>query len=141
VGDDFEEGCRVGAVFGTSWHGVMESDGFRRGFLRRVAERRGLDWTPGEEAFAAAREARLEKLGDLISQNVDREALLRLIAGGAPVGLPVVAGRLVGLSAGQQPAIADISGEKASPSADGEISPTIHPAFAVPGGGDQRSNS
>jgi adenosylcobyric acid synthase len=141
VGDDFEEGCRVGAVFGTSWHGVMESDGFRRGFLRRVAERRGLDWTPGEEAFAAAREARLEKLGDLISQNVDREALLRLIAGGAPVGLPVVAGRLVSLSAGQQPAIADISGEKASPSADGEISPTIHPAFAVPGGGDQRSNS
>jgi adenosylcobyric acid synthase len=94
LGGGFEEGCRVGAVFGTSWHGVMESDGFRRGFLRRVAERRGLDWAPGREAFAAAREARLEKLGDLISENVDREAVLRLIEGGAPAGLPVVRGRL-----------------------------------------------
>src|SRR3712207_3296852 len=118
----------------------MESDGFRRAFLRRVAELRGLDWMPGEEAFAAAREARLEKLGDLISENVDREALLRLIEGGAPAGLPIVAGRLVGLSAGQQTAIADTSGEKASPSANGEMSPTIPPAFAVPGGGEQRSS-
>ncbi len=127
VGDGFEEGCRVDAVFGTSWHGVMESDGFRRAFLRRVAERRGLDWTPGEEAFSAAREARLEKLGDLISENVDQEALLRLIEGGAPTDLPVVAGRLVSFSAGQQTEIADTSGEKASPSANGEVSPNIPP--------------
>src|SRR3712207_192678 len=105
----------------------MESDGFRRAFLRRVAERRGLDWTPGEEAFAAAREARLEKLGDLISENVDQEALLRLIEGGAPTGLPVVAGRLVGLSAGQQTTIVDTSGEKASPAPNGEVSPNIPP--------------
>jgi len=141
VGDGFEEGCRVGGVFGTSWHGVMESDGFRREFLSRVAERRGLEWMPGEVAFAAAREARLEKLGDLISENVDREALLRLIEGGAPAGLPVVAGRLVGLSAGQQAVIADNSGEKVLPSANGETSPNIPPAFVVPGGGAQRSNS
>jgi adenosylcobyric acid synthase len=101
LGGGCEEGCRVGAVFGTSWHGVMESDGFRRGFLRRVAERRGLDWVPGREAFAAAREARLEKLGDLISENVDREAVLRLIEGGAPAGLPVVRGRLSATAASQ----------------------------------------
>jgi hypothetical protein len=73
------EGCRVGATFGTSWHGVFESDGFRRAFLRRVAGVHGLDWTPGSELFAARREAQLEKLGDLIAEHVNRDALLRLI--------------------------------------------------------------
>ena len=100
------EGCRVGPTFGTSWHGVMESDGFRRSFLRWVAEERRLDWLPGDESFAAARENRLERLGDLVAENVDREALLRLVEGGAPEELPVVRGRLVGQpvsrSAGQE---------------------------------------
>ncbi len=95
ISDDSDEGCRVDAVFGTSWHGVMESDEFRRRFLRYVAEVRGLDWVPGEQGFAAAREQRLEKLGDLVAGNVDREALLRLIDGGPPRGLPVLRPRLV----------------------------------------------
>jgi adenosylcobyric acid synthase len=138
-GDGFEEGCRVGAVFGTSWHGVMDSDGFRRAFLRWVAERRGLDWTPGEETFAAAREARLERLGDLVSENVDRNALLRLIENGPPSGLPVISGQLVSSSAAQQTAVADVSGDRASPSGDGEMSPSIPPAFAVPCSGERRS--
>jgi adenosylcobyric acid synthase len=138
-GDDFEEGCRVGVVFGTSWHGVMDSDGFRRAFLRWVAERRGLDWTPGEETFAAAREARLERLGDLISENVDRNALLRLIEDGPPSGLPVISGQLVSRSAAQQTVVADVSGYKASPSVDGEMSPSIPPAFAAPSSGERRS--
>jgi adenosylcobyric acid synthase len=90
VGDGLDEGCRVGATLGTSWHGVMESDGFRRSLLGWVARERGLDWAPGEESFAAARERRLEKLGDLVAENVDREALLRLIDDGPPPGLPVV---------------------------------------------------
>ncbi len=90
VGDGLDEGCKVGATLGTSWHGVMESDGFRRSLLGWVARERGLDWTPGEESFAAARERRLEKLGDLVADNVDREALLRLIDDGPPPGLPVI---------------------------------------------------
>ena len=77
------EGCQVGTTFGTSWHGVFETDGFRRAFLNQVAEVRGLDWIPGDEPFAARREAQLDKLGDLVAENVDREALLRLIEGGA----------------------------------------------------------
>src|SRR3712207_9101301 len=84
VGDGSEEGCRVGAVIGVSWHGVMESDGFRSNFLRWVAGERGLDWRPGNETFAAARERRLEKLGDTVAESVDRDALLRLVANGAP---------------------------------------------------------
>jgi adenosylcobyric acid synthase len=99
VGDGLDEGCRAGSVLGTSWHGVMESDGFRRRFLSWVASERGLDWTPGETPFAAAREAQLEKLGDLVAENIDREALLCLVELGAPEKLPIISGRLVGTSA------------------------------------------
>ena len=84
------EGCRIGATFGTSWHGVFESDGFRRAFLRRVAGECGLDWVAGDELFAARREAQLDRLGDLVAENVDREALLRLVENGPPEGLPFI---------------------------------------------------
>jgi adenosylcobyric acid synthase len=117
VGDGFDEGCRVGTTLGTSWHGVMESDDFRRSFLRWVAGARGLDWTTGESSFAAAREAQLEMLGDLISENVDREALLRLIDDGTTPGLPVVSHRL-SVANYQQTAVRDASGAQASPSID-----------------------
>ncbi|QIN79547.1 cobyric acid synthase [Rubrobacter marinus] len=88
--EGLDEGCAVGETFGTSWHGVFESDAFRRAFLRRVAGVRGLDWRPGDEAFAAAREAQLDRLGDLVAESVDREGLLRLVEDGAPAALPVV---------------------------------------------------
>ena len=90
ITDDLDEGCISGETFGTSWHGVFESDAFRRAYLRRVAAVRGLDWTPGDEPFAVAREAQLDRLGDLIAENVDREAILRLVEDGAPVGLSLV---------------------------------------------------
>ena len=88
-GED-SEGCRVGATLGTSWHGVLESDDFRRALLAWVAAERNLQWRPGGQSFAAAREAQLEKLGNLVADNVEREALMRLIDDGAPSGLPVV---------------------------------------------------
>ena len=92
------EGCRMDTTIGTSWHGVFESDSFRRAFLRWVARERGLDWTEGDKAFAAAREAQLEKLGDLVAENVDREALLRLIENGPPEGMPTVGAQLSAVS-------------------------------------------
>ncbi len=92
------EGCRVGATLGTSWHGVLESDAFRRALLVWVAQERNLDWTPGGESFAAARETQLQKLGDLVADHVDREALMRLIDDGQPPGLPIVSSRLSAVS-------------------------------------------
>lgn len=85
-----EEGCRTGAVLGTSWHGAFENDDFRRAFLRWVADLRGLDWVPGSRPFAEVREARLDLLGDLIERHADTETLLRLIEDGAPPGLRVL---------------------------------------------------
>jgi adenosylcobyric acid synthase len=123
VGDDLDEGCRLGAVLGTSWHGVLESDGFRRSFLRWVATTRGLDWAPGEVSFAAAREAQLEKLADLISENVDREALLRLIEDGAPDDRPVVRLQVSGVRH-QQGASGDASLTEKTPPTNGWASPT-----------------
>jgi adenosylcobyric acid synthase len=84
------EGCRAGATLGTSWHGVLEADAFRRALLAWVAAARDLDWRPGDEPFEAAREAQLERLGDLVAENVDGEALLRIVEGGAPQNLPVL---------------------------------------------------
>jgi adenosylcobyric acid synthase len=79
-----EEGCRLGAVWGTSWHGAFEGDELRRAFLRWVADERGLDWVPGARPFAEARERHLERLGDLVERHVDTRALLRLIEQGPP---------------------------------------------------------
>ncbi len=92
--DGTDEGCRAGSVLGTSLHGVLESDGFRRVLLDWVAEVRELDWSAGYTPFAAAREERFERLGDLVAENVDRDALLSLIENGPPPGLPVVRHRL-----------------------------------------------
>jgi adenosylcobyric acid synthase len=88
------EGCRVGNTLGTSWHGVLECDGFRRALLGWVAAGRRPDWRPGDEPFAAARERRFDILADLISENVDRDALMRLIEEGPTPGLPLISSRL-----------------------------------------------
>jgi adenosylcobyric acid synthase len=138
TGDGFEEGCRVGTVFGTSWHGVMESDGFRRGFLGWVAGQRGLDWIPGEEAFAAAREARLDELGDLVAENVDREAMLRLVENGAPEWLPIL--RLQASGLGHQQGDSDAPAREASPPPNGRVATSVSPALAAPGAGPDGSN-
>ncbi|UUN26165.1 cobyric acid synthase [Streptomyces sp. FIT100] len=91
-GESFLAGCRVGAVWGTHWHGALESDGFRRAFLRVVAAAAGRRFVPAPDtSFGALREEQLDRLGDLIEEHADTDALLRLIEHGPPTGLPFVA--------------------------------------------------
>ncbi len=93
-GDAFLDGCRVGSVWGTTWHGALENDGFRRELLREVAELAGRAFVPAPDTcFAAAREARLDRLGDLIEEHADTDALWKLIEGGVPAAgsLPFLA--------------------------------------------------
>ena len=85
-----KEGCRSGAVLGTVWHGVLESDGVRRALLAEVAHAAGRSWLPGERSFEDVRQARLDALGDLVADHLDTEAVLSLLADGAPTGLPFV---------------------------------------------------
>jgi adenosylcobyric acid synthase len=90
-GETFLDGCRVGQTWGTHWHGSLESDGFRRAFLREVAAAAGRRFVPAPDtSFAALREEQLDRLGDLIEQHADTDALWRLIESGAPQGLPFI---------------------------------------------------
>ncbi|MFD4396664.1 cobyric acid synthase [Kitasatospora sp. NPDC058478] len=88
------DGCRVGPVWGTTWHGALENDGFRRELLREVAALAGRAFVPAPDtSFAEAREARLDRLGDLIEEHADTDALWKLIEGGVPAAgsLPFLA--------------------------------------------------
>jgi adenosylcobyric acid synthase len=51
---------------------------------------RGRHFVPGTGAFADTREARLDKLGDLIADHMDTEKLAALIENGAPADLPTI---------------------------------------------------
>ncbi|MCW2785028.1 MAG: cobyric acid synthase CobQ [Marmoricola sp.] len=89
-GDDFPGGVRAGAVFATMWHGSLESDGFRQAFLAEVAATAGVDRVASDVVFAERREARLDLLGDLVTEHLDVDALLELATTGVPAGLPVL---------------------------------------------------
>ncbi|MFF8828797.1 cobyric acid synthase [Streptomyces sp. NPDC015131] len=90
-GEPFLDGCRVGSVWGTHWHGALESDAFRRAFLREVARAAGRRFVPAPgTSFAALREEQLDRLGDLIEWYADTDALWKLIEQGPPTGLPFV---------------------------------------------------
>ncbi|MBS2554720.1 cobyric acid synthase, partial [Catenulispora sp. NL8] len=85
------EGCRDGAVWGTIWHGALESDGFRRAYLTEVARVCGLRFVPDPAtSFAAEREKQLDRLGDAVQEHLDTERLWRLIEGGPTAGLPLL---------------------------------------------------
>jgi adenosylcobyric acid synthase len=89
--EPFLDGCRVGSVWGTHWHGSLESDAFRRAFLGEVARAAGRRFTAAPDtSFEALREEQLDRLGDLIEEHADTDALWRLISEGAPAGLPFV---------------------------------------------------
>src|SRR4051794_7793157 len=89
--EPFLDGARSGAVFGTTWHGALENDGFRRAFLTEVARLTGRRFVPAPDTdFAAVREARLDRLGDLVVEHADTDALWRLIESGAPADLPLL---------------------------------------------------
>ena len=91
----FLDGCKVGPVWGTTWHGVFENDDFRRAFLTVVAAEAGRRFRPAPDiSFAALRERRLDALGDLVAEHMDTAALSRLIEGGVPAGLPTVTSQL-----------------------------------------------
>jgi adenosylcobyric acid synthase len=89
--EPFLDGARSGAVFGTTWHGALENDGFRRAFLAEVARTTGRRFVPAPDiSFAAVREERLDRLGDLVAEHADTDALWRLIESGPPPGLPLL---------------------------------------------------
>ncbi|MGX7680101.1 cobyric acid synthase [Jatrophihabitans sp. DSM 45814] len=95
-GAPFLDGCQVGNVRGTTWHGIFENDAFRRAFLTDVAAATGRRFVVSTStSFAGLRQARLDSLGDAVEQHLDTNALLNLIERGSPSNQPTVT---IGLS-------------------------------------------
>ncbi|HEV2888132.1 MAG TPA: cobyric acid synthase [Jatrophihabitans sp.] len=81
--ETFLDGYRVGAVWGTTWHGAFDSDEFRRRFLSEVAARAGRDFTAAPDTDITANRIRqLDRLADAIEAGIDVDALTTLITSG-----------------------------------------------------------
>jgi adenosylcobyric acid synthase len=92
LADGSAEGSVRGAIWGTHLHGLLESDDFRRTWLREVAARAGRSgFLVAEDiSVAAERESQLDLLADLIEKHLDTAALERLITAGATPGVPAL---------------------------------------------------
>jgi adenosylcobyric acid synthase len=77
------EGCRAGPVAGTVWHGLLENDAFRRTYLREIASICGRGFTVAPDtSFVAIREAKLDRLADLVADHLDQTAVHQLLKTG-----------------------------------------------------------
>jgi len=86
------EGAASGNVFGTHWHGAFECNEFRRRFLTLaagIAGRHGFEVAPDTD-YAALRTATVDRLGDMVEEHLDTDALWRLIESGPPAGLAFI---------------------------------------------------
>jgi adenosylcobyric acid synthase len=78
--EEFLDGFTSGSVWGTTWHGAFENDGFRRAFLTEIAQRAGSSWQPVPDApgYADRREQMLDRLADALDDNVGFQPLMDL---------------------------------------------------------------
>lgn len=93
VDDDHgAEGVRRGAVYGTHWHGLLASDDFRRTFLRQIAVQAGIpDFEPAPDTSVdAVRSAHVERIADLLTDNLDLDAVVEILSCRAHPRLPVI---------------------------------------------------
>lgn len=74
------EGCVDGSVSGSTWHGLLENDLWRRNFLNKVADSTGRRFVAADSTnFARRREDRIDTLADLIDEHLDTESLRVLL--------------------------------------------------------------
>jgi adenosylcobyric acid synthase len=74
-----------GTVLGTSLHGLLEDDAFRRAFLAHVAAVRHRSWPSSGVSFAAAREAQIDHVADACEEYLDLDHLWRLVESAEPL--------------------------------------------------------
>jgi adenosylcobyric acid synthase len=79
-------GIRRGPVFGTHWHGLFDNNDVRRAWLSEVAAVAGRDGfvVADDVDVPGLRDAQLDQMADLVTDNVDIDSLLRLLDGGPP---------------------------------------------------------
>jgi len=79
-------GIRRGAVYGTHWHGLFDNDEVRRQWLVDAAAAAGRHGfvVADDVDVAGRRDAQLDAMADLLAEHLDCDAVLELVAGGAP---------------------------------------------------------
>ena len=75
-------GCATGRYLGTTLHGLLEVDELRRALLLQVATRAGKAFVPAEVSFEALRQARLDRLADVLEEHLDLGALSEIVTAG-----------------------------------------------------------
>jgi adenosylcobyric acid synthase len=90
--DSKPEGTVRGAIWGTHLHSLLESDEFRRSWLREVAAHAGRHGfvVADNTSVAAIRSSQLDLLADLIERHLDIANIERLLNDGAPADLPAI---------------------------------------------------
>jgi len=73
-------------IYGTSLHGIFESDALRRDLLATVARRRGRGWVASGLAFSAARDEQFDRLARLCADHLDVDRLWSIAADARSVG-------------------------------------------------------
>ncbi len=61
-----DEGCQVGPIMGTTWHGLFDSDGYRRRFLDSVARASQRRFVTSDLDWQAERNRHLDRLADAV---------------------------------------------------------------------------
>lgn len=83
--DGEPHGVVRGAIFGTHWHGLLDNDGFRRGWLTRVAGAAGRSgFVAAETQVGARRDAQLDLAADLLAAHLDVDAIFQLLQSPPP---------------------------------------------------------
>jgi adenosylcobyric acid synthase len=92
------QGFQRDSVFATHWHGLLDNDGFRRGWLARAAEaagRTGFRVAP-DTSVASRRDGQLDLMADLLDAHLDLDAMLALLDG-PPPDAPIITTGVGGL--------------------------------------------
>ncbi len=77
--DWFGVGIRREKVYGTHWHGLLDNNDFRRGWLTEAAARKPGFVVAADIDVAARRDAQLDVMADLLTAYLDVDAVLALL--------------------------------------------------------------
>ncbi|MHA3022547.1 cobyric acid synthase [Mycobacterium sp. BMJ-28] len=89
-------GIRSGAVFGTHWHGLLDNDDVRRGWLTEAAAAAGRTGfvVAGDTDVRGRRDRQLDLMADALAAHVDLDAVFALLDG--PPARAVIATAITG---------------------------------------------
>jgi adenosylcobyric acid synthase len=91
-------GIRRGAIFGTHWHGLLDNDDVRRGWLTEAAaaaQRHGF-LVADDVDVIARRDGQLDVMANLLADHIDVDSVMALLEYGAPRS-PVITSTITSL--------------------------------------------